>query len=105
MTTSPRFFAATLTVLAETRFVDVRACIIFAFRKFRVRVYADAFVVFATRRCLRFGSGSNRPIVNRRFDPEERNRVASLDSHLSRSGSGVGKQCGIIRISHTDVSL
>lgn len=34
MTTSPRFFAATLTVLAETRFVDVRACIIFAFRKF-----------------------------------------------------------------------
>lgn len=42
MTTSPRFFAATLTVLAETRFVDVRACIIFAFRKFRVRVYADA---------------------------------------------------------------
>ena len=48
MTTSPRFFAATLTVLAETRFVDVRACIIFAFRKFRVRVYADAFVVLAT---------------------------------------------------------
>ena len=38
MTTSPRFFAATLTVLAETRFVDVRAYIIFAFRKFRVRV-------------------------------------------------------------------
>lgn len=106
MTTSPRFFAATLTVLAETRFVDVRACIIFAFRKFRVRVYADAFVVLATPTMpRRFGSGSNRPIVNRRFDPEERNRVASLDSHLSRSGSGVGKQCGIIRISHTDVSL
>lgn len=41
MTTSPRFFAATLTVLAETRFVDVRACIIFTFRKFRVRVYAE----------------------------------------------------------------
>ena len=41
MTTSPRFFAATRTVVAETRLVDVRACIII-FRKFRVRVYAVA---------------------------------------------------------------
>ncbi len=58
MTTSPRFFAATRTVFAETRLVDVRACIII-FRKFRVRVYA-----VATRATLgrATGPGAGHPI-------------------------------------------
>lgn len=54
MTTSPRFFAATRTVFAETRLVDVRACIII-FRKFRVRVYA-----VATRPTLGMGAAGRR---------------------------------------------
>lgn len=74
MTTSPRFFAATLTVLAETRFVDVRACIIFAFRKFRVRVcrFEGSVARPSARACGSGGRGPNRRIANRRFYPEER---------------------------------
>ena len=65
MTTSPRFFAATRTVVAETRLVDVRACIII-FRKFRVRVYAVA--TDATERHPRAGYRAGR----RSPDPEIR---------------------------------
>ena len=78
MTTSPRFFAATRTVFAETRLVDVRACIII-FRKFRVRVYAVA--TDATERHPRDGPGRapvtrsrDSRFVTRRFYPEARDR-------------------------------
>jgi hypothetical protein len=62
MTTSPRFFAATRTVFAETRLVDVRACIII-FRKFRVRVYAVATDATDPRAGYRAGRRSPDPEI------------------------------------------
>lgn len=62
MTTSPRFFAATLTVLAETRFVDVRACIILAFESFACEYVVEGSVA---RPSTRLGSGSGSESANR----------------------------------------
>ena len=88
MTTSPRFFAATRTVFAETRLVDVRACIII-FRKFRVRVYA-----VATRPTPSgwAGSGAGHPIP--RFavrDPSILSRSARPTDRSRISGSGLSR--------------
>ena len=81
MTTSPRFFAATRTVFAETRLVDVRACIII-FRKFRVRVYAVATDATERHTPSGWATGRRAPVtrsrdsrfVTRRFYPEARDR-------------------------------
>jgi hypothetical protein len=91
MTTSPRFFAATRTVFAETRLVDVRACIII-FRKFRVRVYA-----VATRPTLGMGGlpGAGHPIP--RFalrDPSILSRSARpTDRPIANLGIGTIAIC------------
>ena len=92
MTTSPRFFAATRTVFAETRLVDVRACIII-FRKFRVRVYAVA--TDATERHTPSGwagPGAGHPIP--RFavrDPSILSRSARPTDRSRISGSGLSR--------------
>ena len=95
MTTSPRFFAATRTVFAETRLVDVRACIII-FRKFRVRVYAVATDARdRTTHTLGMGyraPGAGHPIP--RFavrDPSILSRSARPTDRSRISGSGLSR--------------